>query len=278
VPPTNIEQVKAIRALQTTVAPSGFWSALFFNVTRPQAGDLRVRQAIRLAVDRRAILDGVAGGNGVLQDAALSPEVPVVPTDIPLTPHDPQKARQILDAAGWHVGPHGIRGKNGRSLSLVLALRTGASQKLLGEILRKDLLAVGIALQVRHYPPPLLFASYGDNGVVMRGNWDMASFAWDSDTNGSLENAFACARVPPAGQNITRYCNRTLDVLLWRYTMTYDEPERRRLLEIVERKLVSDVPFVTLYAWKVGYTASPRLEGYQPSAMAPFGDPMQLDL
>jgi ABC-type transport system substrate-binding protein len=112
----------------------------------------------------------------------------------------------------------------------------------------------------------------------MRGDWNATSFAQQSDTNGSLANIFSCSRIPPRGQNIARYCNRDLDVKLWRYTMTYEEAERRRELEGIVRELVADVPFVTLWAWKNGYAFNPRLEGYQPGPMAPFGDPMELDI
>lgn len=60
--------------------------------------------------------------------------------------------------------------------------------------------------------------------------------------------------------------------------MTYEESERRTLLGDIARELIADVPSVTLWAWKNGYSFSPRLEGYQPGVMAPFGDPMELDI
>jgi peptide/nickel transport system substrate-binding protein len=277
-PPQYIAKVQAIRPLRTIVGPSSFWTALFFNVERAPESDPRVRQAVRYAIDRGSIIDDAVNGNGILQDTALSPYVPVVPTDLPVTPHDLDRARSLLEKAGWRTSPDGVRSKNGRRLVLALALGPGSQSDFLGTTLRGELRKAGIALEVRHYPTALLFASYGENGVVMRGDWNVTSFAWQSDPNGSLENLFACRRVPPAGQNITRYCNRDLDVKLWRYTMTYDEVERARMLREIERELIAGAPFVTLWAWKQGYTFSPRLEGYRPGAMAPFGDPMQLDI
>lgn len=278
VPPQYIAKAQAIKAMRTIVVPGGFWSAIFFNVTRPLVRDRSVRAAIRLAIDRPLVLDQVVNGNGILQDSALSPAVPVVPADLPVTPFDPTRAQQLLEAAGWRAGADGIRSKDGRRLALTLAIGPGFQSDFLGELMRRNLKSVGIALQVRHYPNALLFASYGQHGVVMRGDWDMTSFAWDSEPNGSLENVASCTSIPPNGQNIMRFCEHDMDVMLWRYTMTYGENERRRMLAVIERELIDEVPFVTLYAWKTGFTFSPKLEGYAPGRMAPFGDPMQLDI
>lgn len=277
-PPQYIQSVRAIRPLRTIVGPSSFFSALFFNVERPPANDKRVREAVRFAIDRARIVAQAINGNGVLQEAPLAPSVPVAPTDVPLVPFDPAQARRLLDESGWRAGPDGVRRKSGKRLVLSLAVGPGSQSDFLGAMLRDELRDVGVALQVRHYPPSLLFASYGQHGVIMRGDWNATSFAQQSDTNGSLANIFSCSRIPPRGQNIARYCNPDLDVKLWRYTMTYEESERRRELEDIVRELVADAPLVTLWAWKSGYASNPRLEGYRPGPMAPLGDPMELDL
>ncbi|HLX25902.1 MAG TPA: hypothetical protein VKR05_02825, partial [Candidatus Cybelea sp.] len=130
----------------------------------------------------------------------------------------------------------------------------------------------------RRYPPARMFASYGQNGVVMRGDWDMTTFAWDSEPNGSLENGFSCTRIPPSGQNFMRYCSADVDLLLWRFTMTYDEDGRRRLDEQIERRLIDAVPAINLFSWKQGYAFSPRLQNYEPGTMVPLGDLMKLDI
>ncbi|HZY99852.1 MAG TPA: peptide ABC transporter substrate-binding protein [Candidatus Baltobacteraceae bacterium] len=277
-PPQYVARVQGIRPLRTIVGPSSFWSALFFNVEKPPENDRRVREAARYAIDRSRIIGEAINGNGVFQDGPIAPSVAVAPTDLPVTPFDPAHARRLLDAAGWQMSPDGVRRKNGRKLMLALAMGNSSETDFLGTMLRGQLRSVGIALQVRHYPASLLFASWGQHGVVTRGEWNVTSFALQSDPNGSLENLFACSRTPPRGQNVARYCNHDLDVTLYRYTLTYDEAERRRMLGNIERELVADAPFITLWAWKEGYTFSPRLEGYEPGAMAPLGDPMELDI
>jgi len=261
-PPQYIARVQAIRPLRTIVGPSSFWSGLFFNVQRPPENDRRVREAVRYAIDRSRIVDEGVSGNGILQDGPVAPSVAVAPSNLPVTPFDPAHARRLLDAAGWRTSPDGIRRKNGRKLMLAIAMGSSSATDFLGTMLRGQLRSVGIGVQIRPYP----------------GEWNVTSLALQSDPNGSLENLFACSRIPPRGQNVARYCNHDLDVKLYRYTLTYEESERRRLLGEIERELVADVPFVTLWASQNGYAFNSRLEGYEPGAMAPLGDPMKLDI
>ena len=68
----------------------------------------------------------VVHGYGFIQESTVSPNVPIAP-NIPFVSYDPAKAKQLLDAAGWRVGPDGIRVKNGARLSLQFPYYTGSS-------------------------------------------------------------------------------------------------------------------------------------------------------
>ncbi|HZG02246.1 MAG TPA: ABC transporter substrate-binding protein [Streptomyces sp.] len=103
-------------------------TADFRAVTLPTAnevtGDRAVRRALDLAVDRDAIVDSVLNGAG---RAAYGP----VPTDSPWFAkgterrHDPARAREILDEAGWQPGEDGIRRKDGRRAAFTLWYPSG---------------------------------------------------------------------------------------------------------------------------------------------------------
>lgn len=89
--------------------PTGNWRGIVFKVDVPPFNDVRVRRAIRMAVDRQAVLDLVAGGAGV-----IGCDTPVGPTDqyrleqIPARdcPRDLVRARALLAEAGH---PNGIQ-------------------------------------------------------------------------------------------------------------------------------------------------------------------------
>lgn len=115
-------------------APLGAVQQLSFNVTARAggtttpstppsevAGDPAVRQAVSLALDRQAYVAEVLGGSGepgrwMAPSAVLGDSAGLVPAPV----HDLAQAVQVLEAAGWVVGPDGVRARAGRRLSLTL--------------------------------------------------------------------------------------------------------------------------------------------------------------
>jgi peptide/nickel transport system substrate-binding protein len=107
---TRQQRVLLDRSGRHTVqeVPTGNWRGIVFRTDVRPFDDVRVRRAIRMAVDRKALLDLVAGGAG-----AIGCDTPVGPTDQYRAPHDaarecPQNiegARRLLAEAGF---PNGI--------------------------------------------------------------------------------------------------------------------------------------------------------------------------
>ena len=98
--------------------PSYFFNHLDFNTTRPTVGDPIVRQALRMAIDRRTIIEKIGRGVGILQEVTTPKTAPYNVTSIPLVPFDIAKANELLEKDGWTRGPDGIRQKNGARLAL----------------------------------------------------------------------------------------------------------------------------------------------------------------
>jgi peptide/nickel transport system substrate-binding protein len=271
VPPSYIVQTKALGNVQTDVRPGIYYSHLDFNVTRPLVSDVRVRQAIRYALDRREMLDKIAHGYAVLQESIVPPVLPFAPRGIPFVEHDPGKARQLLDAAGWKAGPDGVRVKNGQRLSLQFPYATGASTAdEIVELIRQELRAVGIEIQTRKYAPAMFFAPYQNGGIVYGAKWDMTMFTWQGLPVADVSNTMECNQVPPNGQNVLHYCNPKLDALLEEVKQTYDQRKQAELLAEEMRIIVGDVPTIVLSVLDTGYAHSRSLTGYDPGAFTPF--------
>jgi peptide/nickel transport system substrate-binding protein len=279
VPPTYITQVKAITNMRTEVEPGIFYEHLDFNVTRPLVSDVRVRQAIRYALDRRQIVYTIAHGYGILQESTISPVLPFAPKGIPFNEHNLKRAQQLLDQAGWHTGPGGVRVKNGQRLSLQFPYFTGVSTADdTVELIRQQLRAAGVEIQTRKYAPAMFFAPYQDGGIVYGGKWDMTMFSWQDLPVADLSNLFECNQIPPNGQNALHYCNPAVDRLLEQIKRTYDEREQAALLAREMRIIVADVPTIVLYVFDTGYTYDKDLTGFHPGAFAPFDTMRDVDI
>ena len=279
VPPSYLAQVRALVRLPTDVHPGIFYEHLDFNVRRPLVSDVRVRQAVRYALDRRQIVKKVVHGYGTLQESTISPIFAFAPVGIRFVEHDANRAKRLLEEAGWKVGPGGVRVKDGRRLTLQLAYNAGASSlDDTVEMIREELRAVGIEVQARKYVPAMFFAPYQNGGVVYGANWDMTMFAWGDLPVADVSNLFECDQIPPKGQNVLRYCNPKLDQLLEAVKRTYDQHEQARLLARETRTIVGDAPTIVLYVFDTGYTHNKRLTGFHSEAFAPFDNMQDVDI
>ncbi|MGH7755528.1 MAG: peptide ABC transporter substrate-binding protein, partial [Vulcanimicrobiaceae bacterium] len=248
VPNSLFARVQALRGFITVHEPSLYFSHVDLNLTRPALKDPAVRRALLYATDRRTIVEKIEHALGVVQDSPISPINPVHDPSIPVTPFDLDKAKAILDAAGWKLGADGIREKGGLKLALDLATVAGnAERDQWAAIMQNGWQKIGVKLTVKHYLPSLMFASYSDGGILYTGKFDLAQFQWGGDPIGDLSNLYECSQIPPNGQNVSRYCNKAADAAMERVKADYDLGDRRRDDAIVQQLLAKDIPTIVLF-------------------------------
>ena len=279
-PTSLIDRLKSLPGVAVYVKPSSYYAHLDFNLTHPLVSDVRVREAIRYAINRKRLIDKVSHGYGILTEVPLSPILPIAPKDIPLIPYDPAKARALLDETGWKVGADGIRTKNGQKLVLEFPYVVGSpdlDQRV--ELMRGDLQAVGIGLQTRKEAASIFFGLLQDGGTVYAGKFDITLFSWGTGPGADISSIFSCDDIPPKGQNDVRYCNRSVvEPLITQYKATYDENVQHAIVEKEMKQLIADVPTIVLGVAKEGYAYSNRLTGYTPGAITNFDDMMKVDI
>jgi peptide/nickel transport system substrate-binding protein len=279
VPSSFLDRVLPLSNVKTDVAESPFYAHLDFNVTRPLVSDIRVRQAIRYAIDRKEIVQKITHGHAVLSEGVVPSVVPMAPPPLPLVAFDPEKAKQLLDAAGWKVGPGGTRVKNGQRLVLQFPYYTGSSSADdMVELIRQDLRAVGIDILTRKFAPAVFFAPYQQNGIVYGGKWDMIEFSWQALPVADISNNWECNQIPPNGQNVSHFCNKELDALLEEIKGTYDIDQQRAYLGKAVKIVDDNVATIVLDVPQQGFTHSPNLTGFHPGAWTPFDDMLNVDI
>jgi len=273
------DRLKALPGYRVVRQPSYRFSHIDFNLSNPILADLRVREALRYGIDRPTLRAKVGHGFGILQESYLSPVYPNVPPPIPPLPYSPAKANALLDAAGWRRGPDGIRVKQGRQLRFVFAVGTAAPDVDASiELLRSWWGALGVALDVRHYPSPVLFASYQEGGIISAGKYDIVAFSWQVDALDNMFDILGCGAIPPSGQNNTHYCNPAADRLITAFNQTYDPVEQRRLKAELMRIFVHDVPMIVTGVSENLYVANRDLRDFRPNQVSGFDDMMRVDI
>ena len=222
--------------LQIDRAPGTILAYLGFNLRDPQLKDVRVRQAIACAIDRRPLIQYVWGG-------LAQPATDILPTQSwAYNPqaagftYDPQKARQMLDAAGYPV-------HDGVRFHLTMKTSPEESTRLLAAVLQQQLRDVGIALDVRTFE----FATFLAD--VTTGAFQLYSLRWigGNEDPDIFDIVYHSRNFPPAGRNRGYYSNPRVDMLIDQARRETDQNVRRRLYAELQQVLAQEVPSINLW-------------------------------
>lgn len=220
------------------------------NLRRKPFTDLRVRQAIAYAIDRPFIAKAAYGGTVTPATGPISHYFnPWYTSDVMNFPHDPAKAKALLDQAGLKPG------KDGTRLSTSLIFDPAFAP--VAALLKQELGQVGIALQLQ-----LLDFNAWVNKLYIQKDFDLgySQITDPADPDIGSRGLYTCNNIAPVPfSNGSSYCNPMLDNL---YAQAAREPnmaKRVALYAQIQRILVRDqaqfflVDAIGPWAWSARY-------------------------
>ena len=240
------------------------------NTSRPLLADVRVRRAISYAVDKQALVDKNTGGSAAVAWSDQPPFSWAYEPDVTKYPHDLVKAKALLSEAGWTPGPDGIARKDGQPLSLQLAYNVeNATRRLVAVQVQAMLKEAGIDAQIKAYPANLLFATYGQGGIMTRGKYDLTVSGWIAGYDPDDHSLFQCDQIPgpshPDGVNYTRYCDKEMDAAQAAALGTYDEAARKKAYSSIQKLIARDVPANYIWFPRQAQPINPAFKGFAPN-------------
>lgn len=224
--------------------PSGTHHVFCMHCQEEPFTDVRVRQAVKLVVDREEMIEAAFQGHG--EPAADHPIAPFDPMDagLPIPQRDVERARELLDEAGYPDG-----------LDLELHYTTGQGGFQAGALtLQEQAADAGINIEVVNHPSDAYWAD-----IWMQRPFVMSYWAGRPLADTSLTVAY----LTDAGWNETFWSNERFDELVALARETLDEDERREMYREAQEILATDggalIPFFTsvISAW------SSRVHGYR---------------
>ena len=258
--------IRAIPDFHFALTPIHGASTLLENTTSPPLRDARVRRAIGLAIDKRALVERLAFGAADIASADLAPFMWAHDPNVRGIGYDPSAARALLASAGYASGKDGIVSRAGAPLSLDLAYATSnAGSRIASVQVQAYLRAIGIDARLHGYIAQQLYAPFTMGGVYQSGKFDLGLYTMTLGVDPDSSGRFMCDAIPPAGQNYSRYCNAEVDAAERRGFATYDIAARTRAYSVVQRHLVADVPLVFISYPRDIDAYSVDLHGFRPS-------------
>ncbi|REJ26206.1 ABC transporter substrate-binding protein [Caldibacillus debilis] len=217
--------------------PSFNISYLAFNTEKAPFNDVKVRQAINMAINKQGIIDAFFNG---LAEPAKNPLPPVLwgyNDGIPGYSYDPEKAKQLLAEAGY---PDGFK----TELWAMSNPRPYLPQPLkVAEAIQADLKKVGIEAEIKTFE----WATYLDK--VKNGEHPMALFGWTgvlADPDNFLYPNLSKTNTKKPANNIAFYKSDELTGLLEKARVTIDQKERIELYQKAQEIVFRDAPWVLL--------------------------------
>ncbi len=206
-------------------------------------GDPRVRRAVSMAIDRRAMLRNVFDTLGAIGYGPFPRSLATADTTLRIPAYDAAHAALLLDSAGWTAGPDGMRRRHGMPLAIRLIVPTSSVFRMRYAVLIQEALRhAGIAVDLDAAPFPAFFAKQtaGDFDAVL------AAYSTDPNAGGAAQSWAAASRIP-AGGNYLSYADPRFDALLDSATASFDPAAAKRYAARAYQVIADDVPAVWLY-------------------------------
>jgi peptide/nickel transport system substrate-binding protein len=234
--PDTVLTLQREPSLEVERAPGTIVAYLAFNLRDPILKNVKVRQALAFALDRKPIIEYLLRGQAQPAASILPPQSWAFNGDVPRYDHDPARARALLDAAGYPA-------VNGVRFHLTMKTSTEEGTRLLAAVLQQQMHEVGIALDIRTFEFATFFAD------VTAGAFQLHSLRWvggnqDPDI---FEYAFHSSKFPPHGANRGHYANPRVDVLIDQARAATDPAIRKPLYAEVQRVLADELPYIDLW-------------------------------
>ena len=148
------------------------------------------------------------------------------------------------------------------------------------ELIRASWKQIGVELTVRRYLSAELFRRrIRRAGSSTPENSTSRTLPGASVRSGDQENIFSCRRIPPNGQNVTRYCNAAVDRAMVDFNTTYDEARQRRDCvghSGTDRARRSHDRHERTRADVIAYNSD--LRNFRPNQVSPFDDMLNVDI
>jgi peptide/nickel transport system substrate-binding protein len=246
--PTDLPQIRGDNRLKVVGVPELGYQMIPLNVNNgPKSktlGDVRVRQAIDLAIDREVLIQTVFNNEYIPGNQWIAPTSMFYNAKFPVRKRDVAKARELLKQAGQP------------NLTFTLIVPPERDRQEAAQIIQAMLAEAGITMTIQTQENVTMLT----NG--RKGDFEAYFTFWSGrpDPDGNVFTHNTCK----GAQNDSRYCNEQVDALLTKARQVPDPAERKKLYDQATEHLMRDLPRLHLWHRRVFTGYSAKITGFTP--------------
>ena len=236
--PADLEAIRKDASVQVLEQAGLNVGYLAFNTQKKPFDDVRVRKAISMAINKKAIIDGVYLGTGVAAKNPIPPTMWSYNNAIKDDEFNPEAAKKLLAEAGY---------KDGLTTDLwamPVQRPYNPNAKRIAELMQADLAKIGVKAEIKSF-------EWGEYRKRMQaGEHQMGMLGWTGD-NGDPDNflhtLLGCASAQSvSGSNIAKFCHKPYEDLVLKAKTTSNQAERTKLYEQAQVIFKQQAPWYTI--------------------------------
>jgi len=262
----HYDEAKDLPGKNVAIAHTSSIECLALNLSKPQFQDQVVRDALYHALDKETIINTIYYGLPQPVESYIPRQSAYYNTDLPKHEYNLDKARALLDGAGWKPGAGGIREKNGVRLAFSNSTTSGNHlREQAQQFVQQSFRDIGVELTIRNLPPAVMWGEY----------WGMSQFdtvfvgavflsGSDPDSTERFHSG-ASAIKGGNGRNVWVYDNKEIDALFEEGGRTFTLAERRAIYTKIQAIIRRDLPILPIFQYATAFGHRQGLQGFQPN-------------
>jgi peptide/nickel transport system substrate-binding protein len=258
-PAQFISQAKAAPMLSVTAAKPNFQLLYFgFKITRPMVSDKRVREAMSIAINRAEIANAILLGNAEPAFTIVDPDaLDHDPATKGIVKEDIERAKALLDEAGWKVGSDGIREKDGVKLQPRVYYTANANSGKVAEAIQGYLRKIGVDWRLNPWDSTIAPVKMAEQ------DYEVWSVTVPYLSAGDLMNIyFDSANIPTP--NRMNWKDAETDSWLKQGRSALNEADRTKFYALVQQKVMREHLWMPVLNINMDQVANKRISGARP--------------
>lgn len=250
----NVEEVQTLGFLDLNIFPTNGYGYVGMNHERAKFQDPKVRQALVYGLNRAEIVEAVYGKFADVINIPQSKESWAYTSEgIEAYDFDIEKAKSLLDEAGWTVGKDGIREKDGEKFTIDFS---GTAENPVVDALLPIMIANYQELGIKVNAETLDFNAILDK--LDKSEYDMYFMAW-----GLTPDPDGTVYITDGAQNRVHYSNKEYDDLMKQGKKQLDVEKRKEIYAQAYQVLNKDIADILMYQRRDGWAINGRINGLE---------------
>jgi len=235
--PADLDAMRRTPSVEVLEQPGLNIGYLAYNTTKKPFDDVRVRKALNMAINKKAIIDAVYLSTGVAAKNPIPPTMWSYNDDIMDDPFDPAAAKKLLSEAGY---PNGFTTD---LWAMPVQRPYNPNARRIAELMQADLAKIGVTAEIRSFE----WGEYRKR--LQNGEHMMGQLGWtgdNGDPDNFLHSLLGCNAARTDGSNIAKFCYPPFEELVAKAKSVSDQAERTALYRKAQVVFKEQAPWFTI--------------------------------